>query len=151
LSGVYSVRLMNRLFICGLGLLFSSGCSSKPSVPAPQQHLAAPLHALFIPVENPVGEMCRDDTFSLTEWFNVPVARFAGTAINLNGRDVTADGLYGWAEKYYERKSDRVLYVQIEADSMANAEHALEPIVRLYPSFMVRRVEVGFTCPKLHR
>jgi hypothetical protein len=120
-------------------------------MPTPQQHLAAPLHASFIPVENPVGELCGDDTNSLTEWFNVLVARFAGTLINLNGRGVTADGLYGWAEKYYERKAERVLYVQIALDSMANAEHALEPLVRLHPNFMVRRVNFGFTCPKLHR
>lgn len=120
-------------------------------MPAAATSVDASLEASLIPVNNPVREVCTDDTLSPTDYFNVPIARFAGASIELNGREVTPDGLYEWAQKHYKHKAERALHVQIAPDGMANANNALAPLSRLHPDLRLRRVEFGFTCPKLDR
>jgi hypothetical protein len=101
-------------------------------------------------VQNPAEEMCRDDTSSPTEWFNVPVAVFTAATVKLNGRAVSEQALNVWANNYYKRKAERALWVQIPPDGNITAERALVQIVRVYPDLQLRQVEFGFTCPKLH-
>lgn len=137
------------LILGGLALCFSGGCSSTAPVPTATSSPAAPLHASFIPVENPVRELCTDDTLSQTEWFNHPVVRFSGTAIDLNARAVTTKELHDWASKYFERKAERALWVQIAEGHVGDAEQALEPLVRMYPDLHVRQIEFDFSCPKI--
>ncbi len=124
--------------ICGLAVCFSVGCSSRSSLPTPMASPMASLHVTFIPVDNPVDQLCYDDTLSRTEWFNAPVAKFSGAAIDLFGRPVTTKDLQDWATKYYEHKVERALWVQIAPDSVGNAEQALLPLVRMFPDLQVR-------------
>jgi TonB family protein len=142
---------VNRfLILCGVAMFLSSGCSSKPSIPAPVQPTpAAPVSASFAVVGNPVRELCTDDTYSQTEWFNGPVARFSSSVIDLNGRTVTVQELQDWAANYYKRKAERVLWVQVAPDAMTNAERTMMTLLRVFPDLRVRQVEFGFTCPKL--
>jgi hypothetical protein len=42
---------------------------------------------------NPIGEMCTDDSESRTEYFDVPVVRFEGPRILLNGVTTSANDL----------------------------------------------------------
>lgn len=136
--------------LCGMALSILVGCSPK-SPTTPNTGSLTPLHVKFISVDNPVAEMCTDDTLTRTEWFNVPVARFSGTAITIFGRGTTAQELQDWAKKYYERKIERALWVQIAPGSSRNAEQALLPIVGMFPDLHVFQVDYGFSCPKLHR
>jgi hypothetical protein len=138
------------LIIGGLAVCLWGGCSSKSSLPAPKASPTAPLHVSLIPVENPVDQLCYDDTLSRTEWFNVPIAKFSGTAIDLLGRPATTKDLQHWATGYYEHKVERALWVQIAPGSVGNAEQALVPLVRMFPDLQVRQVEFGFSCPKIH-
>jgi len=138
------------LIVCGLTVCLWGGCSSKSSLPAPKASPIVPLHISFIPVENPVDQLCYDDALSRTEWFNVPAAKFSGTAIDLLGRPATTKDLQDWAMRYYEHKVERALWVQIAPGSVGNAEQALGPLVRMFPDLQVRQVEFGFSCPKIH-
>jgi len=88
---------------------------------------------------------------SRTEWFNVPVVRFSGTAIDLFGQATTTQDLQDWAKKYYEHKVERALWVQVAPGNVENAERALLPLVRMFPDLQVRQVDFGFSCPKIHR
>ena len=144
---------MNRLLILsGVALCLSAGCSSQPSPHG--AHLltpAAPLSALFVPVPNPVHELCTDDTDSRTEWFNQPVVKFSGRAMELNGRAATMEALREWAREYYEHKIERLLYVQISPEARSDAERAMLSLTRMFPDLHVRQVEFGFTCPKIQK
>jgi hypothetical protein len=79
----------------------------------------------------------------------VPLARFSGADVQLNGREVSEQEFAVWADDYFKRKAERVLYVQVSPDGKLNAEHVLTRIVRSYPDLHLRQVEFGFTCPKL--
>jgi hypothetical protein len=139
------------LIICVLAVCFWAGCSSKSAVPISKTSPVARQRISFIPVKDPVRELCTDDTLSRTEWINVPVVRFSGTAINLLGHTATPKDLQDWAMKYYEDKAERGLWVQIAPGSDGNAEQALVPLVRMLPDLQVRQVEFGFSCPKIHK
>ena len=144
---------MNRLLILsGFVLYLSAGCSSMPSPHvAPPSNPAAQLSVLFVPVLNPVRELCTDDTLSRTEWFNQPVVKFSGRAIELNNTAATMETLRDWARKYYEHKVERVLYVQISPDSRSDAARVLLLLTQLLPDLHVRLVEFGFSCPNIQR
>lgn len=102
-------------------------------------------------VKNPVRELCTDDTLSPTEWINVPLARFAHSSLELNGRTISEQRLVDWAERYYKTKTERGLWLEISPEANADAEHALLPLLRLYPDLQLRQVDFGFTCPKLQK
>lgn len=93
--------------------------------------------------------MCRDDTLSPTEWFNVPFAVFSAGTVHLNARAASEQELNAWANQYYKAKAERALWVQISPDSTALAKRALTPIIRAYPDLQLRRVQFGFACPKV--
>jgi len=144
---------MNRLLILsGVALCLSAGCSTGPS---PHSALlstpAAPSSALFVPVPDPVHELCTDDTYSRTDWFNQPVVKFSGRALELNGRAATIEALREWAREYYEHKIERLLYVQISPEARSDAERAMLSLTRMFPDLHVRQVEFGFTCPKIQK
>ena len=140
------------LTIFALASCFWAGCSPKSSAPTEKTNATAPLQVSFIPVENPVSKgLCNDDTLSPTEYFNAPVVRFSGTAIDLFGRPVKPKDLQDWAMKYYEHKVARGLWVQIAPGSVGNAEQALAPVVRMFPDLHLFQIEYGFSCPKTPR
>ena len=109
--------------------------------------MASP-HVSFIPVEDPISQLCTDDTLSRTEWFNVPVVRFSGTAIVLFGRTTTTHDLQEWAKDYYEHKVERGLWVQIAPGDVENAERALLPLVRMFPIYNCVRLISDFLAPR---
>lgn len=137
--------------ICALTVCFWGGCQSKPELQSAKMSPIAPPHVSFIPVEDPISQLCTDDTMSRTEWFNVPVVRFSGAAIDLFGRTTTPHDLQEWAKKYYEHKVERGLWVQIAPGDVENAERELLPLVRMFPDLQLRQVDFGFSCPKIHR
>ena len=139
------------LIICALAVCFWGGCQSKSALQSAKTSPITPLHVSFIPVEDPVSQLCYDDTLSRTEWFNAPVVRFSGPTIDLFGRKATTKELQDWAKEYYEHKVERALWVQIAPGNVGNAEQALLPLVRMFPDLQVRQVEFGFSCPKIHR
>jgi len=126
-----------------------SGCSSKPIAESRHPNPTAPASMQFVPVQNPVRELCTDDTLSHTEWFNHPVVVFSGNVIQVGGQAATLESLRESASKYYEHKAERVMWVQIGPNGKANAERATKLLSRQFPDLQVRQVEYGFTCPKL--
>ena len=138
-----------RVIICALALCFWAGCSPKSASTKKAIPTASPQIS-FILVEDPVNQLCYDDTASRTEWFNAPVVRFSGDTIDLFGRPGTPKDLEDWVSKYYEHKVERALWVQIAPGSFDNAELALVPLVRMFPDLQIRQVEFGFNCPKIH-
>jgi hypothetical protein len=138
---------LKALFITTFAVMcVVDGCSSNsPAVGARQPTVTC------VQVKNPERELCTDDSLSPTEWINVPLARFAHSSLELNGRNVSEQGLLDWAEQYYTAKAERGLWVEISSESRANAEPALLPLLRLYPDLQLRQVDFGFTCPKLQK
>jgi hypothetical protein len=137
---------IKALFIMSFAAIFVvSGCSTKSPERAKQPSVT------YVQVKNPVRELCTDDTLSPTEWINVPLARFARSSLELNGRNISEQGLADWAERYYKTKAERGLWLEISPEANADAEHALLPLLRLYPDLQLRQVDFGFTCPKLQK
>ncbi|MGA7460704.1 MAG: hypothetical protein WBW69_10785 [Candidatus Korobacteraceae bacterium] len=138
---------MKTLFIATLAALcVLAGCSSKSRLADEREPTVS-----YVQVKNPERELCTDDTLSPVEWINVPFARFANSSLELNGRTVSEQELRDWAAKYYRTKVERGLWVEVSPESEGNAEHALLPLLRLYPDLQLRRVQFGFTCPKLQK
>jgi len=131
---------MTRIAVV-LALAVAIGCYSKPQKPQVE-----PL--TFRQVQNPAEEMCRDDTLSPTGWFNVPVAVFTASTVELNGQPSSERELATWAHDYYKAKSEKALWVKISADGTVTAERALTPLIRTYPDLQLRRVDFDFRCPK---
>lgn len=142
---------MSRLLIpCVLAACFAAACSSKPPVQTRQQPTTpAAVTAFFVQVQDPTRELCTDDTLSSTEWVNVPLVRFSGSAISLNGRSTSEQQLSSWAETYYQPKVERALWVEVSPDGMENADRALLPLLRRFPDLHLRQVAFGFACPKV--
>ncbi len=129
-------------FISTIVLFALMGCESKPQ----QSPLASlKLHT----VDNPAAEMCRDDTLTPTERFNVPVVIITAASIQLNGQVASEQQLKTWANDYYKNRTERALWVEIAPDGAANAQYALRPIAEIYPELQLRQVRFGFVCPKL--
>jgi hypothetical protein len=101
-------------------------------------------------VANPIWEMCTDDTGSRTEYFNVPVVRFEGPRILLNGVTTSADDLLAWAQKRYSKLAEQAVWVQFSSDNTLSVDHALLPIAEALPRLQIRRVDFNFNCAKLH-
>lgn len=104
---------------------------------------------LYRPVTNPIAEMCTDDTESRTDYFNVPVIRFEGSRIELNGTSTSANDLLTWALKRYTNLPEQAVWVQFLPDNKLAADQALLPIVKALPRLQIRRADFNFTCPKL--
>jgi len=132
---------MTRIAVA-VALAVAVGCYSKPQKPQVE-----PL--TFRQVQNPAHEMCRDDTESPTEWFNVPIAVFTAATVQLNGRPSSAEALNRWGDDYYRTKFEKALWVKISADGNKTAERALAPLIRTYPDLQLRRVDFEFQCPKI--
>ena len=136
---------MKTLFITTLAALcVLAGCSSKSRLADERQPTVR-----YVQVKNPDRELCTDDTLSPMEWINVPLARFANSSLELKGRTVSEQELLDWATTYYRTKVERGLWIEVSTESKGNAEHALLPLLRLYPDLQLRQVQFGFTCPKL--
>jgi len=66
-------------------------CSSKPSLETPPQ-----IRVVFEPVSDPVRELCTDDSSHRTDYINVPLVRFAGSTMELNGVSLSEPELLDW-------------------------------------------------------
>lgn len=134
---------MNRLAVvcCCLSALFlMPGCSQPAGVSAAQVRL------VYQQVQDPVRELCTDDTMSITQYVNVPLVRFVGTTINLNGNAVSQEQLVTWTEHNYRNLAEQALWVQIAPGSEAEAERSLLPLVVALPKLQLRRVQFSFSC-----
>jgi hypothetical protein len=104
---------------------------------------------MFEEVQNPLRELCTDDTLSRTEYVNVPLVRMEGTKIALNGASVSAKDLLDWAQKKYKNLPEQALWVQGVPDNSAIAERVLLALVQSLPHLQLRKVAPQFACPKL--
>jgi hypothetical protein len=102
----------------------------------------------YRPVANPIAEMCTDDTESITDYFNVPVIRFEGPRIELNGTSTSANDLLTWALKRYTNLPEQAVWVQFSPENKPTADQALLPIVKALPRLQIRRADFNFRCPK---
>jgi hypothetical protein len=125
-----------------VALVVAIGCYSKPQKPQANT-------ITFRQVQNPAQEMCRDDTLSPTEWFNVPVAVFTASTVQLNGKVSSERQLASWARHYYKTKAEKALWVKISADGTLKAERALTPLIQTYPDLRLRLVDFNFHCPNV--
>ena len=146
--GMFRLRSNGRLVALYLGccLAFSvfTGCRKETVTEGSQ----AP-RVLYRPVADPTAEMCTDDSESRTDYFNVPVIRFDGSRIELNGTSTTANDLLTWAVGRYTNLPEQAVWVQFSPENRPTADQALIPIVRALPRLQVRRADFNFTCPKL--
>jgi len=129
------------IFVCVSTLYLTLNCSSKPST-----EITPKAQVVFEPVTDPVRELCTDDSSHRTDYFNVPLVRFVGSTMELNGRPSSDRELLDWAQKRYPKMAEQALWVQVEPDDRAIAESALLPVVKSFPQLHVRQVDLGFTC-----
>lgn len=120
------------------------GCSKAGTRQEPRQP-----RLVYQSVANPVREMCTDDTESRTEYFNVPVVRFEGSIIRLNGLVTSANDLREWALRKYKNLPEQAVWVQFTQENQNTADDALVPIHMALPRLQIRRTEFTFVCPKL--
>jgi len=109
----------------------------------------AEVQVSYRAVQNPVSEMCTDDSESRTEYFNVPLVRFDGPRISLNGRPTSASELLAWAQAKYTNLPEQAVSVQFSPDNKVNADNVLLPIAEALPRLQLRRADFTFRCPKL--
>jgi hypothetical protein len=121
-----------------------TGCR-KETVIKKAQETQVPYQA----VANPIGEMCTDDSESRTEYFDVPVVRFEGPRILLNGVTTSANDLLAWAQKRCTKLAEQALWVQFSSDNKLSADRALLPVAKALPRLQIRRADFNFSCPKL--
>jgi hypothetical protein len=141
----FNVRKALRMICWTLALCVTLGCSSK----APQEPSAQPqVQVVFQAVQDPALEMCRDDTLSPTDHFNVPLVRFVGSTIELNGAQSSETELLEWAQKKYKNMAEQALWVQVSPDDRPRAERGLLPLAKSLPRLQFRLVDPGFTCGK---
>ena len=126
-----------------LALCLVAGCSPKTPLAVHSQ-----VHVVFQSVQDPSSELCRDDTHSRTDYIAVPLVRFVGSKIELNGGQSSEAELLDWAQKKYKNMAEQVLWIQVSADDKPRAEHALLPLVKSLPQLQLRLVDPGFTCSK---
>jgi hypothetical protein len=102
-----------------------AGCSSKPLPEARSQARVA-----FQSVQDPIRELCTDDSSHRTDYFTGPLVRFEASTVVLNGAPHRAGELLGWADKKYERSVEPTLWVQVSPDSVPIAESALLQLIQ---------------------
>ena len=140
----FNVRKAPGLYLCILVLCLMVSCSSKaPHESSPQ------VQVVFQTVQDPAREMCRDDTLSPTDHFNVPFVRFAGSTIELNGAQSSETELLDWAQKKYKNMAEQSLWVQVSPEDKPIAKRVLLPLVKSLPRLQLRLVDPGFTCGRV--
>jgi hypothetical protein len=117
------------------------GCSSKPSAEAQPQ-----VRLTFRSVQDPIHELCIDDTYHRTHYFTGPLVRFEHSTITLNGSPSSAEKLLDWAKERYTRSAEPTLWVQVSPDGVQLAEDAPLPLVRSLPHLQLRKVDPDFSC-----
>jgi len=135
---------MNRIRIIPVlvvALCAVDGCSPKPSAEAQPQ-----VWVTFQSVQDPIHELCIDDTYHRTHYFTGPLVRFEHSTIKLNGSPSSAEKLLDWAEERYTRSAEPTLWVQVSPDSVKLAEDTLLPLVRSLPHLRLRKVNLDFSC-----
>jgi hypothetical protein len=120
------------------------GCRKEKALQESQQPKVT-----YRSVANPLLEMCTDDSESRTEYFNVPVVRFEGSAIRLNGKSTSANDLQDWAMRKYRNLPEQAVWVQFLDVDEVSADQALLPIAMVLPSLQIRRADFSFYCPRL--
>lgn len=115
------------------------GCSSKPSPQTKRQ-------VTFQSVQDPVHELCMDDTLHRTDYFTVPDVRFEHSTLTLNGSPLSQDGLLDWANKKYLHSAEPTLWVQVSSEGMPLAERTLSQLVQSIPKLQLRRIDPEFSC-----
>jgi hypothetical protein len=78
------------------------GCSSKPSAEAQPQ-----VRLTFRSVQDPIHELCIDDTYHRTHYFTGPLVRFEHSTITLNGSPSSAEKLLDWAKERTRARQNR--------------------------------------------
>lgn len=132
------IRALGLLALCS-----GAGCSPRTPLAPPAQD-----HVMLQPVQDPSSELCRDDTHNRTDYINVPLVRFVGSTIELNGAPSSEGELLDWAQKRYRNMAEQVLWVQVSPEDKARAERALLPLVKSLPRLGLRLVDPAFTCGK---
>ena len=122
-------------------LMIMVGCSSKPLPEGRSQ-----ARVVFQSVQDPIRELCTDDTSHRTDYFTGLLVRFEASTIVLNGARSSAGDLLGWAQKKYERSAEPTLWVQFSPDSTPLAESTLLRLVQSLPHLKLRRVHPDFNC-----
>jgi hypothetical protein len=145
MSDYRSIAAIRRA-LGALALCFLAGCSSKAPLAAPPE-----VQVVFQPFQGPSSELCRDDTHNGTDYINVPLVRFVGSKIELNGAQSSEAELLDWAQKKYKNMAEQALWVQVAPDDKPRAEHALLPLVKSLPQLQLRQVDPSFTCSKQRR
>ena len=134
---------MNRVATSAAVFFLMAGCSPKaPLVNSPK------VRVVFETIQDPLQELCRDDTLGQIGYINVPLVRFARSTIELNGVASSERELLDWAQKRYPKMAEQTLWVQVSPDNRPIAEHALLPLVQRFPQLHLRQVDPGFTCLK---
>jgi hypothetical protein len=137
-------RLAALTLACGFVSGVVTSCGKGTTTEGTQE-----VQVSYRPVANPITDMCTDDTLSRTDYFNVPVVRFEGSGIQLNGTPTSATDLLAWALKEYVNRAEQVMYVQFSSENKLTADRALLPIAKAFPSLQIRRADFTFFCPKL--
>jgi hypothetical protein len=84
-----------------------TGCRKETAIRRTQE-----TRVPYLAVANPIREMYTDDSESRTEYFDVPVVRFEGPRILLNGVTTSANDLLTWAQKRYTKLAEQAVWVQ---------------------------------------
>ena len=117
------------------------GCSSTPRL-----EIAPQVRVAFQPVPDPSRELCTDDTHNRTNYVNVPLVRFEGSTMELNGVPSSESKLLNWAREKYKNMAEQTLWVQASPEDRPRAERALLPLIQCLPRLQFRLVDPGFTC-----
>jgi hypothetical protein len=140
------MKQLSLLSTCILTLCLIPSCSPNPPL-----ELSPQVRVVFQPVSDPVRELCTDDTLNRTDYINVPLVRFVGSTIELNGTPSSAGELLDWARKKYKNTAEQALWVQVSPEDRPIAEHALMPLVQAWPRLDLRLVDPSFTTCRKQR
>lgn len=105
-EGYAATFAMKRTFgscMCVSAMSLMMSCSTNTPVSAPHSRIVFPT------VPTPVLELCTDDTLSRTDYINVPIVRFAGSKIELNGAQWSEQELLEWAQGRYKSLPEEAL------------------------------------------
>jgi hypothetical protein len=139
------MKKTSAISICASVLCLMPACSER----APLSKVSPQVRVAFETVQNPAQELCTNDTLSRTDWVNVPLVRFAGSTIELNGALSSEHELLDWAQKKYRNMAEQALWVQISPEDRPAAERALLPLIQSLPNLHLRLVDdPSFTCQR---
>jgi hypothetical protein len=81
---------------CLLTLGLSVSCSTEN-----KKELSREPQIVYETIKDPIAEMCTDDSGARTEYINVPLVRFTGSNLELDGASMSATELLQWARREY--------------------------------------------------